>query len=427
LTAALSAGGGVARPWLVAPARLSGGIFWVCVFLGGFVINEPAPYDLFVAAVIFFWFILGLKLQREFAPLIVLMLLFISGGLVSMTQSSVMNSQVIMYMAITGFLISTSVLYAAAIADDPNRLTTLRNAYVAAAVVAALTGIIGYFHLLPGSGIFTLYGRAKGTFEDPNVFGPFLVLPTVMLVREVLTQPLSKLPMRIVALAILAIAILLAFSRAAWGLTAFASAFVGAMVFINERDPRKRVRLLGIGLVAIFVIFLVLVVVLSTESAGKLFAERAHLVQNYDGGRLGRFARHLLGFELVLERPLGIGPFDFAMFFPEDPHNTYLKAFVAYGWIGGISYFVLYFWTLFRLVPVAFQRRPWQPYAQCVLAVLVGHSIVQAIIDTDHWRHLYLLFGVAWGVIALDARANRHLRRAIHAAEHFNAAHKSHI
>ena len=402
-----------ARPWLIAPARLSGAIFWICVFLGGFVINEPAPYDLVLAGVVTIWLFLGLKIHREFGPMIVLMLVFVSGGLLSLTQSSLINSQVYMYYAVTSFLVATSVLYAAAIVDDPRRLKILRNAYVAAGLVTGLAGVIGYFHLLPGSDLFTLYGRAKGAFQDPNVFGPFLVLPITFLVREALTEPVRRAPMRLVALGILLIAILLAFSRAAWGLTAFASVAVGTMVFINERDPRKRLRLIVIGVAGVFLLSLVVLFVLSTKSASALFAERAHLVNSYDAGRLGRFARYLLGFELVSQHPLGIGPFDFSVIFPEDPHNTYLKAFVAYGWLGGISYAVLYFWTLFRLIPVAFQNRPWQPYAQCVLAVMLGHTVVQAIIDTDHWRHLYLYFGVAWGIIALEKKASRAYRKSL--------------
>ncbi len=401
-----------ARARHLTPARLSGVIFWICVFLGGFVINEPAPYDLLLAGVVVVWLILGLKLHREFAPMLVLMILFVAGGLLSITQSSIDSPQVYMYYAVTSFLVATSVLYAAAIVDDPDRLRILKNAYVAAALVTGFAGVAGYFHLLPGSEIFTLYGRAKGAFQDPNVFGPFLVLPTVLLVREVLTEPIRKAPVRLAIIGILLIAVLLAFSRAAWGLTAFSIAAVGMMVFINEQDPRRRMRLIAIAAVGVFLVAMLLLFILSTKSASTLFAERAHLVNSYDGGRLGRFARYLLGFELVSQKPLGIGPYDFAMIFPEDPHNTYLKAFIAYGWLGGICYFVLYFWTLLRLFPVAFQKRPWQPYAQCVLAVMLGHTILQGIIDTDHWRHLYLLFGVAWGVIALEKKTSRRLRRS---------------
>ncbi len=29
------------------------------------------------------------------------------------------------------------------------------------------------------------------------------------------------------------------------------------------------------------------------------------------------------------------------------------------------------------------------------------------VIDTDHWRHLYLLIGLIWGAIALEYRYQR--------------------
>jgi hypothetical protein len=29
--------------------------------------------------------------------------------------------------------------------------------------------------------------------------------------------------------------------------------------------------------------------------------------------------------------------------------------------------------------------------------VLIGHTIIGNVIDTDHWRHFYLLMGVVWG------------------------------
>ncbi len=48
---------------------------------------------------------------------------------------------------------------------------------ILAALIAAVCGIAGYFRLFPRAfDLFTLYGRAKGTFNDPNVFGPFLIL-----------------------------------------------------------------------------------------------------------------------------------------------------------------------------------------------------------------------------------------------------------
>ena len=54
-------------------------------------------------------------------------------------------------------------------------------------------------------------------------------------------------------------------------------------------------------------------------SIGGLFKERASFDQSYDEGRFGRFGRHILGFELALDLPFGIGPLQFGKIFPETP------------------------------------------------------------------------------------------------------------
>ena len=67
------------------------------------------------------------------------------------------------------------------------------NAYVWAATLAALLGIIGYFDLLPGAyDSMTRYGRATGLFKDPNVFGPFLVPGLVYLLSRIAGAPLRR-------------------------------------------------------------------------------------------------------------------------------------------------------------------------------------------------------------------------------------------
>ena len=39
-----------------------------------------------------------------------------------------------------------------------------------------IAALIGYFSLVPGTyDLFTEFGRARGTFKDPNVLGAFLV------------------------------------------------------------------------------------------------------------------------------------------------------------------------------------------------------------------------------------------------------------
>ncbi len=44
--------------------------------------------------------------------------------------------------------------------------------------------------------------------------------------------------------------------------------------------------------------------------------------------------------------------------------------------------------------------------------VLVVHMLIGNVIDTDHWRHFYLVLGIVWGCCALEHRHQRAMRRS---------------
>ena len=374
----------------------------VLVFLSGFVIFEPAPYELALVGLLVGWVVSGLKVNRYILPLLVLLLLYVVGGMIGLTFVKI-EADPIIYLGTTALLAMSAIFFAAVISVDPERrLRVIIQAYVAAAIVSALIGVLGYFGLLPGSDLFTLYGRARGTFQDPNVFGPFLVLPFSYLLYTIFSRRLRDCLWQTLGAAIMLVAIFLTFSRAAWGMALLVTLFVAAMAYINQRSGTSRARLivylaigtvLGAGLIAI---------VLSLPGTSGLFAERAQLVQNYDAGALGRFDRQALGFALALDRPLGIGPFVFGHIFGEDEHNMWLKGFMVYGWLGGFAYIALAIWTLIISAPLLFKSRPWQPVIVCTFAVLIGHLVVHNVIDNDHWRHLFLIYGILWGAYAAE-------------------------
>jgi hypothetical protein len=43
--------------------------------------------------------------------------------------------------------------------------------------------------------------------------------------------------------------------------------------------------------------------------------------------------------------------------------------------------------------------------------VILGHVGIGNVIDTDHWRHLYMLIGIVWGCGALEQRYQHRLAR----------------
>lgn len=379
------------------------------VFLSGFVISEPAPYELFMAGLIGIWAILGLRISRSVAPLLALYLIFNIGGMLSLTVMSDLAGGP-MYVAVSLFLALSSVFFAAIIEEKPQRLRLIFRAWVASALITATLGILGYFNAFPGSEVFTLYDRAKGAFQDPNVFGPFLVAPALYLMHGLLANRLAQAPLNAAGLLVIALALFLSFSRAAWALFLFSAAAMVFVMLLKERTGTFRLKILALSIAAIGLMMIGLAIALQIPQVADLFSSRSQLVQDYDSGHLGRFARHRIGFLMSMERPFGIGPMVFSTIFPEDEHNIWLKSLTTYGWLGFLSYLTLVSWTLWIGSRNLLLNRPWQPYLMIAYIAFVGHTTIGFVIDTDHWRHFYLIVGVLWGCFALEHRHRKHHR-----------------
>ncbi len=396
------------RPQLAALGIAGSMLVTVGVFLSGFVISEPAPYELFMAGLIGLWAIVGLRISRGVAPLLILLVLFNLGGMLSLTVMDDLSGGP-MYIAVSLFLALSSVFFAAIIEARPARLELVFRAWVAGALITALLGILGYFHAFPGAEAFTLYDRAKGAFQDPNVFGPYLVAPSLYLMHGLLAGRILGAPLKAAGVLILALGVFLSFSRAAWALYLFCVVALVFVMLLKERTGAFRLKILVLSLSAAGLMILALIVALQFDKVADLFSSRTQLVQEYDGGHLGRFERHRIGFLMAMERPLGIGPMVFSRMFPEDEHNIFLKSLTTYGWLGFAAYLTLIVWTLSAGFKALLRERPWQPFLMIAFITILGHSLVGFVIDTDHWRHFYLLLGVLWGCLALERRHNRRL------------------
>ena len=121
-------------------------------------------------------------------------------------------------------------------------------------------------------------------------------------------------------------AILLAFSRAAWGGLAITAGFMLALMVLTSQSHAQRSRIIVMSVVAVIIAVMLLAVLLSFDSISEMFKQRASFDQSYDEGRFGRFGRHILGADMALDLPFGIGPLQFHRYFPEDTHNSYLNA-----------------------------------------------------------------------------------------------------
>ena len=391
-----------AAPGVVALQRA---LMWLVGASGAIVFIEPSPYELvtLVAAVIFI--ATGLRLRLVFMPLLLLLFLvnigYTIGAVPFLDQPEVAN-----WIATSWYMAITVIFFAMVISEDTAaRLDMLRRGLIVGATIAATAGVAGYFNLVPGGhDLLTLYERARGTFKDPNVLGAFLILPALFVLQSVVSDRLGKSFRSAVAFAIMALAILLAFSRAAWGGLVITSAFMLALMILTSRSHAQRSRIIVTAVIAVILVAMLVAVLLSFDSVGEMFRQRASFDQSYDEGRFGRFGRHILGAQMALDLPFGIGPLQFHNYFPEDTHNSYLNAFMSGGWIAGICYPALVFVTVIMGFRHVFIRVPWQRAYLAIFSAFLGTVGESFIIDTDHWRHFWMMLGAMWGMFAAAQR-----------------------
>jgi hypothetical protein len=103
---------------------------------------------------------------------------------------------------------------------------------------------------------------------------------------------------------------------------------------------------------------------------------------------------------MALDLPFGIGPLQFHHYFPEDTHNSYLNAFMSGGWLSGITYPALVFLTVILGFRHVFVRVPWQRAYLAIFSAFLGTVGESFIIDTDHWRHFWMMLGAMWAMVA---------------------------
>lgn len=381
---------------------------WLVAATGGVVYREPAPFDVLLAPLILGFVAIGLRVPRGIAPLAILISVFLAGDLVGSGRASDIETAAT-HSFITLYLGISAVFFACIAAWQPARsVSAILSGTLAAALVACIAGIIGYLSLVPGAhDLFTLYGRARGTFKDPNVFGPFLVLPLLYAGARLITGRTAGAIWWAPVCAVLVAGILLSFSRGAWVHTAISAAVFTLMILTAVPDRGLSRRATLIVILALFALALGLAWGLSYEKVADLFEQRAQLEQSYDRGVFGRFAGQLKAISVIMAEPLGIGSGEFERYHPEQPHNVYLNIFLNAGWAGGFAYLILVLVTMGRSVTLALRSGPVQPLAIALCATFAGLIGEGFFVDTDHWRHFYMIMGLIWGAAAAGDRRNR--------------------
>ena len=415
---AATAGNSLA-PMTAAPGvlALQRALVWLVGASVAIVFIEPSPYELATLAATVVFFATGLRMRLVFMPLLLLLFLVNTGYTIA-SVAVFDRPNVPSWILTSWYMAVTVVLFAMVISEDTAaRLDMLRRGLVVGALIASLAGIAGYFNLIPGGrDLLTLYDRARGTFKDPNVLGAFLILTALFALQSVVSERFGKALRSAIAFGVISLAILLSFSRAAWGQLIVTAGLMLVLMVLTSRSQAQRSRIIVMALVAAVLAAALVAVLLSFDSIAQLMKQRASFDQSYDSGRFGRFGRHLLGAEMALGLPFGIGPLQFHRFFPEDTHNSYLNAFMSGGWLSGVCYPALVFVTVLTGFRYVFVRVPWQPIYLAIFAAFLGTVGESFIIDTDHWRHFWMMLGLMWGMFVAAEHYKARARQAFSAA-----------
>lgn len=352
------------------------------------VLVEPSPYDVLIIGLIMTGFAFSFIQieERVFFPTAVL-LVFVICNLFSiyfMTELFV----ALRYSLITFYLILTWLLIVS-IANE-KVLQLILKGYLIAAVIAVAIGLSAYFELLPSNEQFLMFDRVKSTFKDPNVFGPYLVLPALFALA--LTELSAvKLPVKVISFItflFLASGIVLSFSRAAWG--NFAIAIFLYLVFFKKEFLVARLK----TVVIILLIGLPLLIYLvQLPMIQELFTSRL-MIKNYDNDR---FATQQIAIEKGILHPFGQGPGQSEYVFKYAPHSLYARVFTENGLLGLLTMITLLVASTYRVF-----KSYWQSTGEnavlfmIIFASLVGLIFNSLFIDTLHWRHFWLILALAY-------------------------------
>lgn len=364
----------------------------ITVATGAWVRWEPAPYDLLMIATLGLGPLLVWPSLRAslVLPMVLAAVLLLANGLSLVVAEDLGRGTA--FLGVTVYLVlSFAMLVGWLERLGPSLARTVLHAYAAAAVLGGAVAVAAYFRVVPGAELMLPKGRVMGLFKDANVFGAFMVPVAVLAVARL---PGSRAPLRWAAVVLLAsVAVLLSYSRGAWiNLATSLCAYAGLRVLSGRVRPTLGT-VLG-GLVAMGAIAAVLVVVIDQPAVRDMLELRAS-TQGYDDDRFGNQSDALA---LAWQHPLGLGPGATEGRLSISAHSLYVRAFVENGGLG--------LWATVGLLLASLGRATWaalaggEPEAQRLLAVvaaaLAGAVVESAVIDTIHWRHLWLLLALAW-------------------------------
>ena len=356
----------------------------------GVVLVEPAPSD-GVFVVLMGIALVGRRFRLSAVPFPVIAALGMLAAFNLLSAVQVADPQ----RAASYFLISVFVavmaLWLSGYVTTRGRARLLVRAYLVAAVSSAVLGVLALWTPVPGAEVLAEGGRARALFQDPNVFGPFLIPALLIVIEEILRPRLlsARLPTKAVVAAILTLGVLFSYSRGAWLNLAVAVVVMGAVFSLRPGGARRALGLLAIAGMA----GVVLAGTVVLTGSGDFLAERAQ-PQAYDQQR---FSGQRAGLEPALRYPFGAGPGQFESIAQISAHSTYARVLGEQGFPGLIALLALLAFTLAAALRNAILGRGTYGIGSvALLGAWCGLLANSFVVDTLHWRHLWIVAALIW-------------------------------
>jgi O-antigen ligase len=369
------------------------------IVLMGVVVVEPAPTDAVFLVVIAVAMASGRFSTRNIpGPVFVLLGAIVALNLLSSVQVGDVQRAVI-YFGITAYLMMFGV-WLPGYVTSARRARLLVRAYLAAAVASAAAAVLAILGIAPGSNLLVADGRATALFQDPNVFGPFLIPAALVVIEEMLHPRLlrSRLLGKALMLAALVLGVLFSYSRGAWLNLGIGLVVMGTVLVMRRGGGRRAIALLG---VAVALAAVAGAIVVASGSSGFL-AERAGSHQ-YD---TERFAGQRASLRSARAYPFGAGPGQFEHLAGISAHSTYARALGEQGFPGLLAVLGLLAVTLAYAAGNAVRgQSTYGIGSAALLAAWCGLLVSSAFVDTLHWRHLWVVAALIWTGRMLPRRA----------------------
>jgi Lipid A core - O-antigen ligase and related enzymes len=373
------------------------GLIFLNVALLSIALIEPSPSDLlFIPVLLMLFKFKGIKKLYKHGTVIFLLSIFITVNMLNLLCMDDYRKG-IKFFAITIYLI----IYGLTIfigSSRKNYLLILR-AYIIGSTVSALLGMLGYLGFFQN---YLMYDslRARALFKDPNVFGPFLVPSVILLISDIKSRKIvpGHVFFTILLICINTAGTVISFSRGAWAILGF-----GILLYFVLNIKKIDYAKLALYSTAVLAAAAILWFGVLGSGLKTFILERVRL-QEYDSER---FFVQKIGEILIDDNPLGYGPGQYEATVDSiigkdlSAHSMYVRVLLENGFIGFAALMIFLAYIIVRLY-LCHKKEKNDTLLKCsaLISILSGVLINGFVVDTLHWRHLWLFIGLSMAVIS---------------------------